>query len=97
MVSNINQISSPAKVLANFQKYKGSDKVKLELSEKKDKKYKVIVDGKSIHFGSTLEDYTKHQNEARRKSYLARATAIKGNWKANKYSPNNLAIHLLWS
>ena len=41
-------------------------------------------------------DFTKTHNEAKRKRYLARATKIKGNWKSNKFSPNNLAIHLLW-
>ena len=97
MVTNINEVSTPSKVKANFRKYKGNDDVKLELSEKKDKKYKVIVDGKSIHFGSTMEDYTKHKDESRRKSYLARAKGIKGDWKSNKYSPNNLAINLLWN
>lgn len=34
--------------------------------------------------------------QERRQSYRARATKIKGNWKADPYSPNNLAIHLLW-
>ena len=97
MVTNINEVSTPSKVKANFRKYKGNDDVKLELSEKKDKKYKVIVDGKSIHFGSTMEDFTKHQDESRRKSYIARAKGIKGDWKSNKYSPNNLAINLLWN
>ena len=28
--------------------------------------------------------------------YLSRATNIKGNWKINKYSKNNLAIKILW-
>ena len=97
MVNNINDISNPAKVKANFRKYKGNDDAKLEFSEKKDKKYKVIHDGKTTHFGSTMEDYTKHKDETRRKSYLARAQGIKGNWKSNKYSPNNLAINLLWA
>ena len=96
MVNNINEISNPAKVKANFRKYKGNDDAKLELSEKKDKKYKVIVDGKTIHFGSTMPDFTKTQNEDKRQSYLARAKGIKGDWKANKYSKNNLAINLLW-
>jgi hypothetical protein len=96
MVNNINEISNPAKVRANFRKYKGNDDAKLELSEKKDKKYKVIVDGKTIHFGSTMPDFTKTADEAKRKSYLARAKGIKGDWKANKYSKNNIAIHLLW-
>ena len=97
MVTNINEVSTPSKVRANFRKYKGNDNVKLELSEKKDKKYKVIVDGKTVHFGSTMEDYTKHKDESRRKSYIARAKGIKGDWKSNKYSPNNLAINLLWN
>ena len=43
-----------------------------------------------------MEDYTKHKDEKRRKSYLARAKGIKGDWKNNKYSANNLSIHLLW-
>ena len=97
MVNNINEVSNPAQVKANFRKYKGNDDVKLELSEKKDKKYKIIIDNKTVHFGSTMEDYTKHKDESRRKSYLARAKGIKGDWKSNKYSPNNLAINLLWN
>ena len=97
MVTNINEVSTPSKVRANFRKYKGNDDVKLELSEKKDKKYKVIIDNKTVHFGSTMEDYTKHKDESRRKSYIARAKCIKGDWKSNKYSPNNLAINLLWN
>jgi hypothetical protein len=97
MVTNINEVSTPSKVRANFRKYKGNDDVKLELSEKKDKKYKVIVDNKTVHFGSTMPDYTKHKDESRRKSYLARAKGIKGDWKDQKYSRNNLSIHLLWN
>ena len=96
MVNNINEISNPAKVRANFRKYKGNDEAKLELSEKKDKKYKVIVDGKTVHFGSTMEDFTKHKDESRRKSYLARSGGLPGNWKSNKYSANNLSMWILW-
>lgn len=33
----------------------------------------------------------------KRRLYLARATKIKGkSWKNDKFSPNNLAIHVLW-
>ena len=42
------------------------------------------------------EDFTKHKDEERRKDYRRRAENIKGNWKNNKYSPNNLAINILW-
>ena len=96
MVNNINEISNPAKVRANFRKYKGNDDAKLELSEKKDKKYKVIVDGKTVHFGSTMPDFTQHGSKTRQKSYLARAKGIKGDWKSNKYSANNLSMWILW-
>ena len=97
MVININKVSNPTKVKANFRKYEGNDDVKLELSENKDKKYKVIVDGKTTHFGSTMPDFTKHTDKTRQKSYLARSGGIKGNWRANKYSANNLSRSLLWT
>jgi len=96
MVSDINKVSNPAVVRAKFAKYKGSDNAKLELSEKPDKKYKVIHDGKTTHFGSKMEDFTKHGDVERRKSYLARSGGIKGDWKKDKYSANNLSRNLLW-
>lgn len=96
MVENIYAVSNPKKVERNFKKYRGNNNAKLELSEKPDKKYKVIYQGKTTHFGSTLEDFTKHGDEKRREAYLKRATAIKGDWRKNKYSANNLAINLLW-
>lgn len=66
-------------------------------SDKPLKKYYVIVDGRHVYFGAAgYSDYTEHQDSERRRRYLARATAIGGNWKANKYSPNNLAINVLW-
>ena len=43
-----------------------------------------------------MEDWTFHKDNDRRNRYLARATKIKGNWRDNKYSPNNLSINLLW-
>ena len=39
----------------------------------------------------TKEEALKH-----RKNYLARASKIKGDWKDNKESPNNLAMSILW-
>ena len=38
----------------------------------------------------------KRDDPERRKAYRNRAENIKGNWKNNKYSPNNLAINILW-
>lgn len=54
-------------------------------------------DNKWVHFGQMgYEDYTKHKDDNRRKNYLKRSSNISGKWKSNKYSPNNLSIHLLW-
>jgi hypothetical protein len=42
------------------------------------------------------EDFTKHKDDKRRENYLKRTTNIPGNWKDNKYSPNNLSRNILW-
>lgn len=52
--------------------------------------------GRAIHFGSTLPDYTKHGDEKRRQAYLTRSAGIKGDWRDDKWSANNLARALLW-
>ena len=71
----------------------------VEPSTRKNKKYMIMNDDhKCFHFGDLrYEDYTKHQDKDRLKNYLSRATKIKGNWRKDKYSPNNLAINLLWN
>lgn len=91
-------VSNPKKVQNNLNDYLGG-KARLYISTRKDKKYMIYNDkGKAVHFGSlSYEDFTKHNDKERQKRYLARATKIKGDWKNDKYSPNNLSIHLLWS
>ena len=91
-------MSDYKKVYANWLKYKGDDDAEIYLSERKDKKFCVVApDGKTVHFGQKgYDDFTKHQNQQRRENYLNRATNIRGNWRNNKYSANNLAINLLW-
>jgi len=42
------------------------------------------------------KDITNEEALKKRENYRARATKIKGNWKNNKESPNNLAINILW-
>ena len=68
------------------------------LSTRKDKKYMIMNDAnKWIHFGQLgYQDFTKHLDENRRLNYFKRSTKIKGNWKGNIFSPNNLSINLLW-
>lgn len=91
-------MSDYKRVYKNWLKYRGDDDAEIYLSEKKDKKFCVVApDGKTVHFGQKgYTDFTKHQDEGRRDNYLARATGIRGNWRNNKYSANNLAINLLW-
>ena len=63
----------------------------------KNKKYTIITpEGHKVNFGSNMEDFTKHNDEQRRQNYLKRSAGIRGNWKENKYSPNNLSRSLLW-
>lgn len=92
----IKDFSNPIEAERKAKLYLGKN-AKLLLSSRKDKKYMIIHNGKKIHFGAMgYEDFTKHKDKERRDAYLKRAMGIKGNWKDNKYSPNNLAIHILW-
>lgn len=74
-------------------------------------KYKLYYDnnGKYIYFGANLygdfiiylflEELGKVERYTARKKqqlYRKRATRIKGNWKNDKFSKNNLAINILW-
>lgn len=97
-LEKLRKISDPAEVTRRFEKYRGNTKATIEASPREDKKYLVRVDGKrAIHFGSAnMEDYTRHKNEERRASYLARSAGIKGNWRDDKWSPNMLSRSLLW-
>jgi len=78
--------------------YLGDDAI-LFTSPKIDKKYRIYnpIKGKWVDFGQMgYEDYTKHQDDKRRASYLARAGNMKGKWRDDPYSANNLSIHILW-
>jgi hypothetical protein len=68
------------------------------ISNRKNKKYMISDNsGKLVHFGdSRYADFTVHKDTERRARYLARATKIAGDWKSKEFSPNNLAINLLW-
>lgn len=71
-----------------------------------DDKHKLQIpnmDGKVIRFGAVGSGdfvlYSLSQSagaEKSRKSYLARANKIPGDWKEDSYSPNSLAISILW-
>lgn len=90
--------SNPHQAQRMAYKYLGKT-AKLYPSTNSKKKYDIYdpKHNKWVPFGQLgYEDYTKHKNKTRRKKYLSRSRKIKGNWKTNKYSPNNLSIHILW-
>ena len=60
--------------------------------------YFIIDDnGNKVHFGAMgMEDYTYHHDEIRRDNYLKRSAGIRGYWKVNPFSKNNLSRNLLW-
>jgi hypothetical protein len=83
----------------------GYDPDKLTLAN--DKKHKLDYEG--VKFGGYKnKDFIQYMYEFfnnkitednmlnHRKKYLARATKIKGDWKDDNKSPNNLAIRILW-
>jgi len=90
-------MSDIERVCRNAIDYFGKN-VPLYRSTRKDKKFMVQrPDGRWVHFGQQgAEDYTYHRNEIRRQNYINRASNIKGNWKDDPYSPNNLSLAILW-
>lgn len=86
-----------AKAFAKRAGYK--DYADLRLAD--DGKHKLVLRG--VKFGSiNNNDYIIYKQhfpsiaDKKRKQYLARATKIKGDWAKDRYSPNSLAINILW-
>ena len=90
--------SDPIQAQLNALNYLGDNSI-LFKSNNKNKKYAIVSpSGKIINFGQLgYEDYLKHKNDLRCINYLNRAKNIKGEWKDNVYSPNNLSRYILWS
>lgn len=92
-------VSNPAIVNNNIQKYLGVN-TNLYISNRKNKKYMILnpTTNKLVHFGDIrYQDLTYHKNPTRRSAYLNRATAIRGDWASDPYSPNMLSINTLWT
>jgi hypothetical protein len=95
----ITQYSNPTIVYKNATKYLGKDVI-IKLSTNRNKKYMVFNPIKKtyIHFGQMgYEDFTKHHDKARQSNYLNRSASLKGDWKNDPYSANNLSRNILWS
>ena len=95
----LKKYSNPRTAQKRAYAYLGRKNGKLYRSTKKEKKY-MVKDPKTGHcvsFGQMgYEDFTKHKDTRRRRNYLTRSAKIRGDWKANKYSANNLARNILW-
>ena len=94
----LRKYSNPQKAQRMAYKYLGKS-AKLYPARNPVKKYSIYdpKNEKWTNFGQIgYEDYTKHKDKKRRKSYLTRSRGMLGNWKRNKYSANNLSIHILW-
>ena len=102
-IARFNQllmVSNPEKVKRNLKKYIPIDTPELFISNRKNKKYQILDPNtnKFIHFGSlSYEDFTKHHDLQRQKNYIIRASNIRGDWRSDKFSPNNLSLYLLWN
>ena len=97
-ISKIREVSDPIQAMLNAKQYLGPDAIFLP-SDKPTKKYTIFDPNKKeyIYFGDIrYTDYTKHKDKKRKKNYLKRSSNIKGNWKEDKYSPNNLSREILW-
>jgi hypothetical protein len=90
--------SNPIQAQRMAYRYLGKT-AKLYPSSNPVKKYDIYdpINNRWVHFGQIgYEDYTKHKDKKRRKNYLTRTASMRGNWKNNKYSANNLSRHILW-
>lgn len=81
----------------------------IKFSTRNNKKLMINHNNKIIHFGNNnyndfiiylaleyLGIFPEGYASKRRELYLKRAKNIKGNWKNDLYSPNNLSISILW-
>jgi len=93
---NIWEFSNPKEVANRAKRFYHTTVYR---STRPTKKYMIFdnQNKKWIHFGQMYyEDYTRHKDENRRINYLTRSAGIRGDWRENLYSPNNLSRLLLW-
>ena len=70
-------------------------KAQLSKSSRKEKKYMIKMDGKTIHFGAAgMDDFTKTGDEEQKKRYITRHR--NENWQDSK-TAGFWAKHLLWN
>lgn len=94
----LRKFSNPEKAQKMAYRYLGKT-AKIYPARNKEKKYSIYdpKHEKWMNFGQLgYEDYTKHKDKKRRKNYLTRTKNMRGDWKTNPYSANNLSRNILW-
>ena len=95
---SLYKYSNPRQAQKMAYKYLGKT-AKLYPAHNPEKKYSIYdkKNEKWINFGQIgYEDYTKHHDKTRRRNYLTRTKFMRGDWRNNKYSANNLSRNILW-
>jgi hypothetical protein len=95
----LNKYSDINRVMMNAKRYFKNEDFTIAISTRKTKKFMILnpQTNKWVHFGQMgMQDATRHQDDERRLRYIKRASKLPGNWKADKYSPNNLSLWILW-
>jgi hypothetical protein len=94
----IYNYSNPTIVFRKARQVFGKNVI-IEISDKPTKKYKIYnpIQDKWVYFGAMgYQDFTKHNDLKRRDNYLRRTANMRGEWRNNPYSANNLSRWLLW-
>lgn len=95
----LEKYSDINRVMMNAKRYFKNEDFTIAPSTRKTKKFMILnpQTNKWVHFGQMgMQDATRHQDDERRLRYIKRASKLPGNWKADKYSPNNLSLWILW-
>lgn len=90
--------SDPKQAQKMAYKYLGRT-AKIYPSDRPEKKYRICDPnaGHYVRFGQIgYQDFTRHRSMTRRHSYLKRTAKMRGDWKRNPYSANNLSRNILW-
>lgn len=91
--------SNPLLAQRQSYRYFGKKLGTIYRSTRKNKKYQIYdnINNRMVSFGQMgYEDYTKHRSLKRRSNYLTRSGKIRGDWKRNRFSANNLSRVILW-
>lgn len=94
-LKQVEKVSNVYEVVKKARQLYGND-VKIGLSSRKNNKFMIFnpISNQFIHFGNlNYEDYTKHQDEDRRKRFQIRNHNFAS---APKYSARYMAYYILW-